>query len=303
MARLSDLRERIARPRLSKVGYELFVLALSVWVLVILLVEVLLPLPEDVSTIIQGVDQVVCVFFLIDFAYRLASAEARLKYFLTWGWLDLLSSIPMVDALRSFRAARIVRIVRLLRAARSGRQIIEWIMKRRAQSTLLAAVFLAIVMLVVGSIGILYFEQDAPGANIVNGADALWWSMVTITTVGYGDFSPVTAGGRVLAGILMTIGIGLFGTFSGYLATRFLESGMEREFDETEANLEAQIDALRASLDALTRALEARGLGDLIASAQQAEQGATVGEDGPRDRGHDEEEPNDEPDGEGSRAT
>lgn len=303
MPALGQLRERLARPRLTRVGYELFLLALSVWVLVILLVEVLVPLPEDVSIIIQGVDQVVCVFFLIDFLHRLATAERRVRYLLTWGWLDLLSSIPMVDALRSFRAARIVRIVRLLRAARSGRQIVLWIMARRAQSALFAAIFLAVVTLVVGSIAILYFEQDDMGANIRRGEDALWWSMVTITTVGYGDFYPVTAGGRLVAGVLMTIGIGLFGTFSGYLATWFLESGMEREFDETEAILQARIDALSDSIDRLTQALEARGLTDPLASAQEAEKRATVRQEGPRYGGDHEEQPDQEPDDEREGST
>jgi voltage-gated potassium channel len=68
----------------------------------------------------------------------------------------------------------------------------------------------------------LRFEQNASGANITTAGDALWWGYVTATTVGYGDYYPVTAGGRISALIMLTVGVGLFATFSGFLASTFL---------------------------------------------------------------------------------
>jgi voltage-gated potassium channel len=67
----------------------------------------------------------------------------------------------------------------------------------------------------------LRFEQNASGANITTAGDALWWGYVT-ATVGYGDYYPVTAGGRISALIMLTVGVGLFATFSGFLASTFL---------------------------------------------------------------------------------
>ena len=67
-------------------------------------------------------------------------------------------------------------------------------------------------------------EQDAPGANILTGPDALWWGITTITTIGYGDLYPVTSPGQVVASVTMLIGIALIGTFTGYLANAFLAS-------------------------------------------------------------------------------
>jgi voltage-gated potassium channel len=68
----------------------------------------------------------------------------------------------------------------------------------------------------------LYFEEDAPGANITTAGDALWWGYVTATTVGYGDQYPVTTGGRLTGLIMLTVGVALFATFSGFLASTFL---------------------------------------------------------------------------------
>jgi hypothetical protein len=73
-----------------------------------------------------------------------------------------------------------------------------------------------------GSLQILYLEQNAPDANITTASDALWYTMVTISTVGYGDQYPVTDPGRVLGSLIIVVGVGIFGTFTGYLANLFL---------------------------------------------------------------------------------
>ena len=77
-------------------------------------------------------------------------------------------------------------------------------------------------MLEFGSLGILHLEQHAPGANIVTASDALWYIIVTISTVGYGDRFPVTNTGRLVGTLIIVIGVGIFGTFTGYLANLFL---------------------------------------------------------------------------------
>ena len=74
----------------------------------------------------------------------------------------------------------------------------------------------------------LYFEKDAPGANITTGGDALWWGYVTATTVGYGDKYPVTMGGRIVGTLMLTVGVALFATFSGFLAHAFLSNKADR---------------------------------------------------------------------------
>ena len=83
----------------------------------------------------------------------------------------------------------------------------------------------------------LYIEQYAPGANITDASDALWYTIVTISTVGYGDRYPVTDAGRAWGSVIIIIGVGIFGTFTGYLANFFLSP---RKTDKTAGEPDAE---------------------------------------------------------------
>jgi voltage-gated potassium channel len=89
-----------------------------------------------------------------------------------------------------------------------------------------------------------------PGANIVTAGDAMWWSVVTLTTVGYGDRFPVTAEGRIVATLMMTAGVGLFGAFSGFVASWFLRPA-EHEQDDALREVRLELAAIRALLERL----------------------------------------------------
>lgn len=202
---------------------DLLVLALSVYVLIALAVDVFFNAPPEVSRVLAYVDNGICIFFLIEFFIRLYKAEKKLE-FLKWGWIDLLSSIPNIDYLRAGRAFRLIRIIRILRAFRSARHIVNHMFMNKAQGTFSTVGVLALLLIIFSSISILQLETD-PTSNIKTAEDAIWWSYVTITTVGYGDKFPVTTGGRVVGVILMTAGVGLFGTFTGFVSSWFLSKG------------------------------------------------------------------------------
>jgi voltage-gated potassium channel len=196
--------------------------------------------------------------FLFDFARNLKRAENRWRYFYTWGWLDLLSSIPMVDALRVGRLARILRIVRVLRGVRATRLIAGFLAERRAESTVLTTLLVTFVLIVFGSAAVLLFEQGVD-ANIKDAEDALWWAVVTMTTVGYGDKFPVSTEGRAIAVLLMTGGVGLFGVFSGSVAAWFLQpQSQQREMDIKD--LHEEIRSLRALVE---RDISERNVGSI----------------------------------------
>jgi voltage-gated potassium channel len=86
-------------------------------------------------------------------------------------------------------------------------------------------------MIIFSSISVLHVE-DQPNCNIKTAEDALWWSYCTITTVGFGDRYPITTEGRFVAILLMTTGVGLFGTFTGYIASLFISDNLEEENSE-----------------------------------------------------------------------
>ncbi|HWO57340.1 MAG TPA: ion transporter [bacterium] len=202
--------------------YQLFMLVLCVMALILLAIDTFVPAGEDTETILSVADTLICVLFLIDFLVSLISAPNRWRYLRTWGWIDLLSSIPAVNLARLGRAARVLRILRVLRGVRATKVLSSFILEKRAESAVLAAAILTLLLLVFSSIAVLGLERGVENANIRTAEDALWWAVATVTTVGYGDRYPITTEGRVIAGILMIAGVGLFGTFSGFVASWFL---------------------------------------------------------------------------------
>lgn len=200
---------------------NLLVLVLSVYVLLALLVDTIFKVPPEVSRILDLVDNAICIFFLIEFSIRFYKAESKLK-FMKWGWIDLISSIPNVDFLRAGRALRLIRLLRILRAFRSTKHLVTHVFKNKTQGAFTTVCILAVILIIFSSISILQFETD-PNSNIKTAEDALWWSYVTITTVGYGDKFPVTTGGRIIGALLMTGGVGLFGTFTAFISSWFLK--------------------------------------------------------------------------------
>lgn len=227
--------------------YQLFMLVLCLVALLGVVVQNAFRLDPEIELVLQWADTLICVGFAVDFLLSLYRAPNRTRYFFTWGWLDLLSSIPMLDVGRWGRLARVARIARVLRGIRAARRLTALVLQQRSESTFLAAALFALVILTASSTAILHFETR-PESNIRTANDAIWWAFTTITTVGYGDRFPVTTGGRVVAALLMTAGVGLFGAFSAALAAWFLAP-------EDKAT-DAEISGLREELAALRRAVE-----------------------------------------------
>jgi voltage-gated potassium channel len=208
-------------PSGNHVGYQMFILALCLWAIGSLAVHHVLPEGGSGRAILDYADLLVCLLFLVDFVITLVNSPKPWNYFITWGWLDLLSSIPAVPAARLGRISRVFRIVRVIRGIRATRLVASLVIQHRAENTFLAAVLVGVLLTITCSAAILHFEAPAEG-NIKTADDAVWWALVTITTVGYGDRFPVTTEGRAIAVILMFAGVGLFGTFSGFLASWFI---------------------------------------------------------------------------------
>jgi len=229
--------------------WQLITFVLCVFVLAGQLGQAFLTLPTETVRLLTIADACVCIVFLADFAVQLALSPRKWRYFVTWGWLDLVSSIPAVPALRWGRSVRVLRILRVMRTARVAKHLGVFVAQNRARNTFLAVMLGAFLAIVCGAMAILNMETG-DGANIATAGDALWWAFVTITTVGYGDCYPVTTGGRVVAAILMVFGVGLFGTFTAYVASFFLD-----DHDEEVAlgSLRDEVRALRSEIADMRR--------------------------------------------------
>jgi voltage-gated potassium channel len=231
-----------ARDEFGNTGYEIFVGALSVLSLVNI---ALLLVVEDaaLNNVIRTIDILLSIVFLIDFSVRLHRAPSRADYFLRrYGWADLLASLPFPE-LKILRLFRLVRVLRVLRR-NGGRRIVRSLIRDRAGSALLSLLFVAVIVLQFGSLAMIRIESRSPDANITTASDALWYVIATMSTVGYGDVYPVTNGGRELGTLIIVIGVGIFGTLTGYLANLFLAP-------RTEPAAESTPDAARRRLEEL----------------------------------------------------
>jgi len=208
-------------------------------------------LPREISDVLRKLDTLVCVVLIIDFGIRLFKAESKLV-FLKWGWIDLIASIPNVRILRVGRLVRIVRVIRLLRAIRATQKITSLLLKDKIRTGVASVLLSAFLLIMFCAVGILICEQQDPDANIKTAGDAIWWSVTTVTTVGYGDKYPVTAEGRIVAMILMVAGIGLFGILSG-LAASFFIGTREHGIIHEENKILARLERLEEKIDRLKK--------------------------------------------------
>ena len=265
-------------------AYNIFILVLTVASLA-MMVLLLLPLDDGTRTLVNVYDNVICVVFLCDFAYNLRGASPKRAYFIGQrGWLDLIGSIPTFGVLpftalfRLARLSRLARITRLLRG-QAGKDLVLDVLKNRGQYATFITVLLAGIVLSTASILMLQFESKSPDANITTGGDALWWGLVTITTVGYGDTYPVTTLGRITAVFVMFAGIGIIGALASILASLLvapppadepapdqttdadvaLDRPTANAFVEELAGLRAELAGQRAEIAALRTALGSDG--------------------------------------------
>jgi voltage-gated potassium channel len=197
------------------------VLILSIIALICLVVVTLFPISSEVSKLLKYFDYFLCAFFFCEFLYQLITVNNKKEY-LRWGWIDLLSSIPVIDTFRFARVIRIIRIIRIVRAFKSIKEFLNHIYFNRAKGALSSIMILAFLILIFSSIAILQVENTTNG-NIKTAEDAIWWAYTTITTVGYGDKYPVTSEGRLIAMFLMTFGVGMFGTMTAYISSLFIK--------------------------------------------------------------------------------
>lgn len=232
---------------LKQTNYEIFIVLLTLfsWLNLIYFFSIDDPQTKQIVFIIE---QMMTPIFLLDFLIRARFAESTKTYFFKqFGWLDLIGSFAY---LRFFRAYRVVRTIRSLRAAGTHRFLRNFL-SNRAETAVLTLTLAVILLFEFASISILKAESSDPLANIQTSGDAIWWTLVTVATVGYGDLYPITPAGRFIATFVIVAGVGLFGILSGFLASNFLGQKPENEnvTDQPEpANLEtilAELSQLR----------------------------------------------------------
>jgi voltage-gated potassium channel len=196
-------------------------------------------IPEDVKEVlptilaIHRLDFLICIVFITEFVVRIWKEEDRRGY-LRAHWLEIPGMIPftIVRVSRVFRIFRLFRLVRVFSLMKRFSRLYE---KRFVRNELQYAAIIIITILLFSSYGIFFFERKV-NPDIDSVGDAVWWSVVTVTTVGYGDKVPITPLGKVIGIILMFTGIGIIGILSGTIASHLLKGyKTEKKEDVIEA--------------------------------------------------------------------
>jgi voltage-gated potassium channel len=245
--------------------------------------ETLEGVPERVGRLLRLIEAVTVAVMVVEYALRLWAApereavgakspwRARLQYATSFvGVVDLLAALPALVALVlpiPVDSLRLLRLLRILKLARYTPALALFAAVIRNESRPLLATFLVVAVLIVLESALMYvLERDAQPKVFASIPHTMWWAIVTIATVGYGDMYPVTPAGKMFGGAVMVIGIALFAVPAGILATGFASEIRKRDVVvtwKTVANV-----PLFAGLDAARIAEIARLLKHQVVPAQ-----------------------------------
>lgn len=244
--------------------------AFDVFIISLISINVLLVILDTfeslgaVKDIFFAFELVSVIIFTVEYAMRLWTADllfpklgkvkSRLKYMISFmAIIDIVSILPFYLPMvlpRDFIALRSLRALRLLRFFKLGRNSTAFstlgnIFKRKS-SQLASSVLIIFLLMVVTSIMMYNVEHTAQPEKFHNAFDSLWWSIATITTIGYGDIAPITMLGKVLGAVTAFLGIGLVAIPTGILSAGYLEQ-LEIDRQKQRRELRKQIELEKAA--------------------------------------------------------
>lgn len=236
----------------SKPGryFDWILVALIIYSVITLTVDTMPGISPGLSLFLTISEIVVTLIFTLEYGVRIYLAPDRWRYiFSFWGIIDLVAIAPFyimlgfgfagID-LRGVRVFRLLRILRLLKLARYSRTLVRFHRAfELAREELLIYLLMTLILLFVSATGIYYFENPAQPEAFASIPHSLWWAIVTLTTVGYGDVYPITAGGRFFTFFVLMVGLGIVAVPTG-LVSSALSQARREESDARLAELESE---------------------------------------------------------------
>lgn len=206
-------------------AFDLFIQAIIVLSLVGFSVGTLPDLSDGIRGMLKKIEIVTVAIFSIEYLLRIMVASKRYRFIFSFlGMIDLLAILPFYLStgldLRSLRAFRLLRLIRILKLARYNAAAVRFYRAFViAKEELVLFLFATGIVLFLSGVGIYYFENPSQPAVFKSIFHSLWWAVVTLTTVGYGDIFPITLGGKIFTFFVLMIGLGFVSVPAGLVAS------------------------------------------------------------------------------------
>ncbi len=224
----------------TKLGHriELFIQILIIISIINFTVQTLPNINPTYQKVSNSIEVVSVFFFSLEYFLRLLSSKKPFKFiFSFFGIVDLLAILPFYltlgTDLKSLRAVRLFRLLRLLKFLRYGdtlKNLKQSFDNVKKELILFSAATLLLIYF--SSVGIYFFENEAQPDAFSSVFSAMWWSVATLTTVGYGDIYPITTGGKIFSTFIVFIGLGLVAVPTGLIASSLTQALNKKSSDK-----------------------------------------------------------------------
>ena len=215
--------------------FAFFIQSLILLSIVTFSIETIPNLKPQTRTILQSIEWFSVIVFTLEYLLRIYVADSKSKFiFSFFGIIDLLAILPFylsfgVD-LRSLRALRFLRLFRVLKLVRYNKAISHFTRAiKSSKEEIFLFIFITLILIYFSAIGIYYFENQAQPEHFSSIFESLWWAIITLTTVGYGDVYPITVGGKVFTFFILMIGLGIVAIPTGIISSALTKSIDKKE--------------------------------------------------------------------------
>lgn len=210
--------------------FAFFIQGLILLSIVTFSVETIPDLKPQTRMLLRVIEWFSVIVFTIEYVLRIYVADSKPKFiFSFFGIIDLLAILPFYLSfgldLRSLRALRFLRLFRILKLVRYNNAMGHFTRAiKSAKEEILLFIFITLILIYFSAVGIYYFENEAQPEHFSSIFDSLWWAVITLTTVGYGDVYPITVGGKVFTFFILMIGLGIVAIPTGIISSALTKS-------------------------------------------------------------------------------
>ena len=216
-------------------AFDLVMQALILFSIFSFSIETLPDLEAGTRIFLDISEVIIVIVFTVEYLLRLYVADRKLGYVLSfYGLIDLIAIVPFyimssidLRSLRIFRLLRLFQLMKLLRFSKAMRRFSRAFVIAKEEIVVFSVV--TVMLLYLSAVGIYYFENEAQPEAFKSIVHSLWWAVTTLTTVGYGDVYPITAGGKIFTFIILMIGLGIVAIPAGLLASSLSKARTEEQ--------------------------------------------------------------------------